>query len=166
MSQIFLTYKGLLPLIPFVVAFLSVCWIHPRLVKLAYLKGIVDNPDFRKLQRSPVPVLGGCAVFFGISLGLGIVSPFFDSSQLPIIMAAMTLMLYIGTMDDILNLSPGFRFFVEVLCLVLLVVAGFQYQPFPRALGYRRHPVLVVQRVAHGLCRRRHHQRHQPHRRG
>lgn len=124
MSQIFLTYKGLLPLIPFVVAFLSVCWIHPRLVKLAYLKGIVDNPDFRKLQRSPVPVLGGCAVFFGISLGLGIVSPFFDSSQLPIIMAAMTLMLYIGTMDDILNLSPGFRFFVEVLCLVLLVVAG------------------------------------------
>lgn len=124
MSQIFLTYKGFLPLIPFVVAFLSVCWIHPRLVKLAYLKGIVDNPDFRKLQRSPVPVLGGCAVFFGISLGLGIVSPFFDSSQLPIIMAAMTLMLYIGTMDDILNLSPGFRFFVEVLCLVLLVVAG------------------------------------------
>ena len=118
MSQIFLTYKGFLPLIPFVVAFLSVCWIHPRLVKLAYLKGIVDNPDFRKLQRSPVPVLGGCAVFFGISLGLGIVSPFFDSSQLPIIMAAMTLMLYIGTMDDILNLSPGFRFFVEVHCLL------------------------------------------------
>lgn len=124
MSQIFLTYKGLLPLIPFAVAFLSVCWIHPRLVKLAYLKGIVDNPDYRKLQRSPVPVLGGCAVFFGISLGLGIVSPFFDSSQLSIIIAAMTLMLYIGTMDDILNLSPAFRFFVEVLCLVSLVAIG------------------------------------------
>lgn len=124
MSQIFLTYKGFLPLASFIVAFLSVCWIHPRLVKLAYLKGIVDNPDYRKLQRSPVPVLGGCAVFFGISLGLGFVSPFFDSSQLAVIIAAMTLMLYIGTMDDILNLSPGFRFLVEILCLVLLIVIG------------------------------------------
>lgn len=124
MSDIFLTYEWLLPSIPFVVAFLSVCWIHPRLVRLAYLKGIVDNPDHRKLQRSPVPVLGGCAVFFGISLGMGIVSPFFDSSQLTMIIAAMTLMLYIGTMDDILSLSPGFRFVVEILCVVLLVVVG------------------------------------------
>ncbi|MDE5579161.1 MAG: undecaprenyl/decaprenyl-phosphate alpha-N-acetylglucosaminyl 1-phosphate transferase [Alistipes sp.] len=124
MSDIFLTYEWLLPSIPFVVAFLSVCWIHPRLVRLAYLKGIVDNPDHRKLQRSPVPVLGGCAVFFGISLGMGIVSPFFDSSQLTMIIAAMTLMLYIGTMDDILSLSPAFRFVVEILCVVLLVVVG------------------------------------------
>lgn len=124
MSDIFLTYEWLLPSIPFVVAFLSVCWIHPRLVKLAYLKGIVDNPDHRKLQRSPVPVLGGCAVFFGISLGMGIVSPFFDSSQLTMIIAAMTLMLYIGTMDDILSLSPAFRFVAEILCVVLLVVVG------------------------------------------
>ena len=124
MSDLFLTYEWLLPAIPFVVAFLSVCWIHPRLVRLAYLKGIVDNPDHRKLQRSPVPVLGGCAVFFGISLGMGIVSPFFDSSQLTMIIAAMTLMLYIGTMDDILSLSPAFRFVVEILCVVLLVVVG------------------------------------------
>lgn len=124
MNEILSKYEWLLPSIPFVVAFLSVCWIHPRLVKLAYLKGIVDNPDHRKLQRSPVPVLGGCAVFFGISLSLGIVSPCFDSSQLPTVIAAMTLMLYIGTMDDIMNLSPASRFIVEVLCVVLLVAVG------------------------------------------
>ena len=46
-------------IIPFFTALLLVGWIHPRLVKIALLKNIVDNPDARKLQRTPVPVLGG-----------------------------------------------------------------------------------------------------------
>lgn len=45
------------------IAVLGVCWIHPRLVAIALDKNIVDNPDARKLQRKPVPVLGGIAVF-------------------------------------------------------------------------------------------------------
>ena len=124
MSEIFQTYEWLLPLVPFAVAFFSVCWIHPRLVRLAKQEKIVDNPDYRKLQRIPVPVLGGCAVFFGISLGLGIVSYFFDSSQLMIVISAMTLMLYIGTLDDVLDLSPFSRFIVEILCVFALVLIG------------------------------------------
>ncbi len=122
MSQILLAHEWLLPIVPFVVAFLSVCWIHPRLVKVAYMKEIVDKPDQRKLQRRPIPVLGGVAVFFGIALVAGIFSPFYDSSQMVMILAAMTVMLYIGTLDDILTLSPGFRLFVEVVCVLLLIL--------------------------------------------
>lgn len=47
----------------FLIALISVSWIHPRLVKIALDKNIVDNPNARKLQRKPVPVLGGIAVF-------------------------------------------------------------------------------------------------------
>lgn len=36
-------------IIPFFTALLLVGWIHPRLVKIALLKNIVDNPDARKL---------------------------------------------------------------------------------------------------------------------
>lgn len=122
MSQILLAHEWLLPIISFVVAFLPVCWIHPRLVKVAYMKEIVDKPDQRKLQRRPIPVLGGVAVFFGIALVAGTFSPFYDSSQMVMILAAMTVMLYIGTLDDILTLSPGFRLFVEIVCVVLLIV--------------------------------------------
>lgn len=50
-------------IIPFFTALLLVGWIHPRLVKIALLKNIVDNPDARKLQRTPVPVLGGSLSF-------------------------------------------------------------------------------------------------------
>lgn len=122
MSRILLAHEWLLPIVPFVVAFLSVCWIHPRLVKVAYMKEIVDKPAQRKLQRRPIPVLGGVAVFFGIALVAGIFSPFYDSSQMVMILAAMTVMLYIGTLDDILILSPGFRLFVEIVCVLLLIL--------------------------------------------
>lgn len=124
MKEIILAHGWLLPVIPFVVAFLAVSWIHPRMVELAIRKNIVDKPDYRKLQRDPVPVLGGMAVFFGIIIGLGFVSPFYDSSQMSLILAVMTLMLYIGTMDDILDLSPRLRFIVEVLGVFFLVCVG------------------------------------------
>ena len=56
--------------IPFISAFALVTWIHPLIVKLAKQKGMVDNPDARKLQKAPVPVLGGIAVFWGVVLGV------------------------------------------------------------------------------------------------
>ena len=57
-------------IIPFFIALFLVGWIHPKLVKIALLKNIVDNPDARKLQRTPVPVLGGVAVFFGVVISI------------------------------------------------------------------------------------------------
>ena len=121
MKTILETHPFLLYLIPFVVAFCAVCWIHPRLVSLALRKNIVDNPDSRKLQRTPVPVLGGTAVFFGLSLGLGCLSPYLDCSRLFPVFTLMTLMLYTGTLDDIMGLSPRLRFAIEIVAILLLV---------------------------------------------
>lgn len=110
--------------ISFFLSLLVVSWIHPRLVKIALLKNIVDNPDARKLQRTPVPVLGGVAVFFGIVIGIGSVESAVNSSGLLIVIMAMMAMLYTGTMDDILNLSPALRFLIEILVVLLLIHAG------------------------------------------
>lgn len=110
--------------ISFLLSLFLVGWIHPRLVKIALLKNIVDNPDARKLQRTPVPVLGGVAIFFGIVIAIGCVSSVVDCSGLPVVIMAMMAMLYIGTMDDILNLSPALRFLIEILVVLLLIYVG------------------------------------------
>ena len=52
------------------VALLCTNWIYPHILKVALTKNIVDNPDARKLQRVPVPVLGGLTVVFGILAGI------------------------------------------------------------------------------------------------
>ena len=114
----------MLYILSFLVAILSVHWIHPRLVRIALDKNIVDNPNARKLQRRPTPVLGGIAVFFGSVIGLGCASITCDCSELFIVVVAMMIMLYTGTMDDILDLSPALRFLIEIGTVLLLIFVG------------------------------------------
>lgn len=46
-----------------IVAFLSVNWIYFKILNIALQKNLVDNPNARKLQKRPIPMLGGIAVF-------------------------------------------------------------------------------------------------------
>lgn len=125
----------------FLISLLSVCWIHPRLVRIALDKNIVDNPNARKLQRKPVPVLGGIAVFFGSVIGLGCASLVCNCSELFIVVVAMMIMLYTGTLDDILDLSPGLRFLVEIFTVLLLVyVGGYSLNDFHGLWGIHQIP--------------------------
>ena len=131
----------MLYILSFLVAILSVHCIHPRLVRIALDKNIVDNPNARKLQRRPTPVLGGIAVFFGSVIGLGCASITCDCSELFIVVVAMMIMLYTGTMDDILDLSPALRFLIEIGTVLLLIfVGGYTLNDFHGLWGLNQIP--------------------------
>lgn len=111
-------------IIPFFIALLLVGWIHPKLVKIALLKNIVDNPNARKLQHTPVPILGGVAVFFGVVIAIGCMGAVVDIAGLSVVIMGMMAMLYTGTMDDILDLSPSLRLLIEIIVMLLLIFVG------------------------------------------
>ena len=50
MGHISLRILNLGILLPLISSMLLVFWIHPKIVKSALLKDIVDKPDYRKLQ--------------------------------------------------------------------------------------------------------------------
>ena len=132
-------------ILSFLIALLTVRWIHPRLVRIALEKNIVDNPNARKLQRKPVPVLGGIAVFFGMVTGLGCAGIFYDCSELFIVLVAMMIMLYTGTMDDILDLSPGLRILIEICMVLLLIfVGGYIINDFHGLWGINQIPLAAA----------------------
>lgn len=114
-------------IIPAVVAFIAVRWVYFRILKIAKRRNLVDNPDPRKLQQVPVPVLGGIAVFWGMVVGVFVgaaVAAAFGWVRLwPIlpVVFSMVLMLYSGAMDDVIGLSPGNRFFIEIVTLLCLI---------------------------------------------
>ena len=110
--------------IPFIVAFCATLWIHPKILRIAILKNLVDNPDARKLQRNPVPVMGGWAGFFGIVAGLCSSQIAFFSPGVFVLMAAMTIMLYTGTIDDILDLTPRTRFIIEIVVVAFIMLVN------------------------------------------
>ena len=114
-----------------VVAFAAVQWIYFKILKIAYMKGIVDNPDARKLQKKPVPLVGGLAVYFGLLAGMMVVTTlnyFFASDNvhdcLFPVFAAVTVMLYVGAMDDILGLTPRTRLLIEIAAILCLVYSS------------------------------------------
>lgn len=111
----------LLVLAPFMVSMLLVFWIHPKVVRIAKEKDIVDNPNARKLQKEPVPILGGVAVFFGLVSAIGGMSLFVNTSSLFPIVIAMMVTLYTGVIDDILGLSPKLRFVIEIVVIIFLI---------------------------------------------
>ena len=108
-------------IIPALLAFIGTLWIHPKVLKIAIMKNLVDNPDARKLQRNPVPVMGGIAVFFGIIIGLCGAQTLFNHYNVFLLISAMLVMLYIGTIDDILNLTPTTRFLIEILIVAWIM---------------------------------------------
>lgn len=108
-------------LIPAFLAFLGTLWVHPKILKIAIMKNLVDNPDARKLQRNPIPVMGGMAVFFGILIGLCGSQTMFNHSDVFLLISAMLVMLYTGTIDDILDLTPTTRFTIEILIVTWLM---------------------------------------------
>lgn len=118
------TADTLLPAIAFLIAFAAALWLHPKIVTVARCKGITDNPDKRKLQREPVPVLGGIVVFFGIVLSTGLLSLCRPCPDLMLFFALMLLMLYTGALDDILGLSPATRLLIELLAALALICIG------------------------------------------
>ena len=109
------------------VALSAVRWVYFRILKIAKYKDLVDNPDARKLQKEPVPVLGGIAVFWGMVCGVFVgaagAAAFGWVRLWPIlpVVFSMVLMLYAGAMDDVIGLLPGNRFFIEIVTLLCLI---------------------------------------------
>ncbi|MEG2614033.1 MAG: undecaprenyl/decaprenyl-phosphate alpha-N-acetylglucosaminyl 1-phosphate transferase, partial [Alistipes sp.] len=130
---------------PVLLACVAVSAIHPYIVKIAILKDIVDHPNERKLQKSPVPILGGVAVFFGICLSMACLCWLCDCEALFVIFSGIMVMLYMGVMDDILDLSPRLRFVVQILTICLLIfIGGFGLDNLHGLWGVEALPFLVM----------------------
>lgn len=114
-----------------ITAVAAVNWIYFKILKIALDKKLVDVPDARKLQKRPIPVVGGLAVFFGVLAGMMIAAVFnqlFSPDEIHIslfpILAAMGMMLYIGAMDDIIGLTPKSRFIIEIATILCLIFSS------------------------------------------
>jgi UDP-N-acetylmuramyl pentapeptide phosphotransferase/UDP-N-acetylglucosamine-1-phosphate transferase len=132
-------------LVSFFASLIAVAIIHPYLVRFAKAKNIVDNPNTRKLQLHPVPVLGGLAIAFGIAAGLLVDSLFCDISPLFTPILCMIIMTYIGVIDDVLDLSPIVRLFVQVGTVLIIIYAGngLSLDNFHGLLGFTMLPEWV-----------------------
>lgn len=124
--------KMIIPiLLGMVMAHIAVRWVYFKILKIAFDKNLVDNPNARKLQKQPVPVVGGLAVFLGLLSGILAAAsyhytfdPETESTGLLPIICAMSVMIYTGALDDILGLTPKARIAIEVAAIIALIYSS------------------------------------------
>lgn len=98
--------------------------VYRPILRFAKRRKLYDNPEERKLQRKPIPVMGGFVVFLGAMAGsLSYWFQYHSWAIIPI-QVAMLLMLIIGAWDDIKGLSPMLRFVIETAIVVALALVN------------------------------------------
>jgi UDP-GlcNAc:undecaprenyl-phosphate GlcNAc-1-phosphate transferase len=111
-------------------SFLLGLYLVPIVIKAALKIGFMDAPDGRlKLQKQPVAYLGGVAVYLPFITVLGLSFPF-DNCYLWLLLS-VTLLLFIGLIDDLKVLKPQQKFFGQFLAALCFLKGGFSLKtPF------------------------------------
>ena len=114
-------------MIIFAVAMVASSLVFRPILQIAKDKNLVDNPDARKLQKQPIPVMGGVVVFFGIIMGLTFFKTWYNYVSIFPVVSAMVMMLYIGIIDDIKGIKPHTRFALEIMISLLMLFLKLNY---------------------------------------
>lgn len=151
----------MLPLwIAFGVALASAIALTPLARALALRLEIVDQPDGRrKLQKRPVPLFGGVAVYLSLVLGL-LAANFLAGEAYPqlfelsrVLIAATGFVCLFGCIDDTWDLSPRFKLLLQVCSVLPIVLEGYSIERLyvfgqPFELGWLGVPITVLWLVA------------------
>lgn len=83
--------------------------------------GLIDRPGGRKMHEGEIPVIGGVAMFLG--LGLGGIYNLEALHNYYYFLAALSILVVIGAVDDRYDLPPTVRFLAQV-CAAFVLLAG------------------------------------------
>lgn len=108
----------LLALISLIVALI----ITPILIKISLKINATDKPNHRKVHTKPIPTLGGIGIFISFIIGILILQPT-SEYHLAIISGAF-LIIALGLLDDLYDLSPRIKFLIQIVAALLVVFWG------------------------------------------
>jgi UDP-GlcNAc:undecaprenyl-phosphate GlcNAc-1-phosphate transferase len=108
--------------------------LTPLVRNVAWHFGIVDQPDQqRKIHSSPIPRMGGVAIFaavlcaYGLLLIIRLSSGAIVSADLPLalrLLPALAIVFGIGIIDDVISVRPWIRLAVETIAAIFAWVGG------------------------------------------
>jgi UDP-N-acetylmuramyl pentapeptide phosphotransferase/UDP-N-acetylglucosamine-1-phosphate transferase len=107
-----------------VTAFFLTFFGIPALVKIAKAKNLYDQPDNRKMHTTPVPVLGGVAIFAGVILSSVLFSSLAAAHELKFIIGGLIVIFFIGLKDDIIPLAPYKKFLGQIVAVSFIIIPG------------------------------------------
>lgn len=122
----------------FFTSLLLVIALTPLMRRAAIALGFVDQPASRKVHTSPIPLLGGVAIYIAFIAALLFFSSAFYINQVIGILLGATWVSFLGIWDDWRALRPIAKLGGQILGVALLILTGVQVEflrnPFLNAL--------------------------------
>jgi len=133
-----------------VIAFAVSYILTPYLAQVGKKQNMVDLPNHRKIHEAAIPNLGGVIIFFGFLLSLLFIVQI--EGQIKILLAAGVIILLLGIVDDIVDLSPKHKFIIQMVPALMVIISNIdlinifinnQLKSFD-LLGYLLYPILIL----------------------
>jgi UDP-GlcNAc:undecaprenyl-phosphate GlcNAc-1-phosphate transferase len=111
---------------------LSIPWVR----RLAIRMGFVDSPAQRKLHSTPMPLMGGVAIFGGAVIAVIAFVPQFPSTVSGVLLA-LTMVAFIGLLDDRYDLPAWTKLAAQFIGFLILAFFDIRVKlPLPEIVNY------------------------------
>ena len=109
---------------PYAITFIATTTSIIVLRPISYRLGLVDLPSDRKHHQGSVPLVGGLAMFIGITLGLLSSHIINIEENLMIFILGSFILILTGIKDDFHGVSSNKRFIFQILVALIIVKVG------------------------------------------
>ena len=103
-----------------VIAFIVSYILTPYMARVGKKQNMMDMPGHRKIHEEAIPNLGGIVIFFGFLLSLLFVIQI--EGQFRALLIGGVIILLLGVVDDITNLSPKHKFLIQMIPALIVVI--------------------------------------------
>ncbi len=107
------------------VTFLTSLLLVPISQKIAHHIGAIDVPNERKVHKIPMPRLGGLAIYGAFLLGYILYGEL--TTQMISILIGSFIILLVGIFDDIKPIRARYKFIVQIIAALIVVIYGKMY---------------------------------------
>ena len=115
----------------FASALILVLGATPIVRRIAGRLGMVDQPDARRVHLSPVPLLGGIAIYAGFIVALLLFGEGWVVSQAISILVGATIVSFLGIWDDRWGVRPVMKLLGQAIAAGIVILSGVQVSFLP-----------------------------------
>ena len=134
-------YVVLALLVALVVSFLA----SPLVKNFAYKVGAIDVPkDARRMHKTPIPRLGGLAIFLGFMISVILFVPIRGDREMQSILLGAVIIVVLGVVDDIMALPAMLKFVVQIVAALIPAMNGVVVQAVSNPNIFSDNPYWVL----------------------
>ena len=120
-------------IVAFIIAVAAVYVITPYVKDLATRVGALDAPNARKVHTKPIPRMGGLAIYAGFVLA--VLASMRLNYEVVGLLAGGTLILIIGIIDDLKQLSARKKLLGQIAAAIVLVLFDIRIEWISNPFG-------------------------------